>query len=165
MLGSTEISTIRIPIRLPQDFSRQARQQPCLSQLLPNGLVLISGGNNNSSAIGISRRISFLGRASMIQRRIPSRRPRSKINATSGGNQSLLWTGSSLTAGGGTKRSRALYSPDAGTPETWQRATGNMVTARTIHRINLLDDGRVLITGGLDSAGQSVGVGGVVAII
>ena len=58
-----------------------------------------------------------------------------------------------MLAGGGTNEAE-LYTPEMpGTLETWV-ATGNMVTARTSALWNLLDDGRVLIVGGLDSAGN-----------
>ena len=75
------------------------------------------------------------------------------MNATSNGNSILLWTGKFLAMGGGTNEAE-LYTPEMpGTPETWV-ATGNMVSARTGHLWNLLDDGRVLIAGGLNSAGN-----------
>ena len=131
---------------------KQARQSHA-SQLLPNGLVLISGGNNNSSG-DWDIQTHFLSSAELYDPAADTfTATGSKINATGGGSPALLWTGKFLTAGGGTNKAE-LYTPQMpGTLETWV-ATGNMVTARTIHQQNLLDDGRVLMTGGLDSFGN-----------
>ena len=130
----------------------QARQGHS-AWLLPNGLVLVSGGNNNPSG-DWDIQTNFLSSAELYD---PATQTFSTtgnmINATSYGNVIPLWTGKLLVAGGG-KKEAELYTPEMpGTPETWV-ATGNMVTPRTSHLWNLLDDGRVLITGGLDSAGN-----------
>jgi hypothetical protein len=130
----------------------QARQSHA-SQLLPNGLVLISAGNNNTSG-DWDIQTHFLSSAELYD---PAKdaftTTGSKNNATNGGNPILLWTGKFLLAGGGTNEAE-LYTPEMpGTPDTWV-ATGNMVTARTGHLWSTLDDGRVLIVGGLDTTGN-----------
>ena len=130
----------------------QARKSHA-SQLLPNGLVLISGGNNNSSG-DWDIQTHFLSSAELYDLATDTFTTTGSMNnATSNGNPIVLWTGKFLAAGGGTNEAE-LYTPGMpGAPETWV-ATGNMVTARTSHQQNLLDDGRVLMTGGLDSAGN-----------
>jgi hypothetical protein len=121
--------------------------------LLSNGLVLVSGGNNNPSA-DWDVQTNFLSSAELYDPATDTFTTTDNMtNATSNGNAFPLWTGKFLAAGGGTNEAE-LYTPQMpGTLETWV-ATGNMVTARNIAGINMLDDGRVLITGGLDSAGN-----------
>ena len=46
-----------------------------------------------------------------------------------------------------------LFSNDASASGTWE-STGNMITARSNHHQNLLADGRVLMSGGLNNAGN-----------
>ena len=128
------------------------KTKPCLTAIA-NGLVLISGGNNNSSG-DWDIQTHFLSSAELYDPEADTfTATGSKINASGGGSPVLLWTGKFLTAGGGTNEAE-LYTPEMpGTLETWV-ATGNMVTARTNHLWSLLDDGRVLIVGGVDSAGN-----------
>jgi hypothetical protein len=152
VLGSTELYDPDTNKFSTGPTLNQARQSHA-SQLLPNGLVIISGGNNNNSG-NWDIQTHFLSSAELYD---PAKdtftTTGSKTNATSGGNPILLWTGKFLLAGGGTNEAE-LYTPEMpGTIETWV-ATGNMVTARTAQLWSLLDDGRVLMTGGLDSAGN-----------
>jgi WD40 repeat protein len=131
----------------------QARQSHS-SQLLPNGLVLISGGNTTASA-NRDVQTNFLSSAELYDRATNTFTPTgSKINATSGSGATIvLWTGQLLYAGGGTNAAE-LYTPEMpGTPEAWI-ATANLAAARTSHQQNLLGDGRVLLSGGLDAAGN-----------
>jgi WD40 repeat protein len=131
----------------------QARQNHS-SQLLPNGLVIISGGNTTSLAHW-DVQTNFLSSAELYDRATNTFTPTgSKINATSSsGSTIVLWTGKFLAAGGGTNAAE-LYTPGMpGTPEAWV-ATANMGAARTSHQQNLLDDGKVLLSGGLDAAGN-----------
>ena len=118
---------------------------------MPNGLVLIAGGNNSSSG-SWDIQTNFLSSAELYDPATNTfTTTGSKTNATSGGNPIPLWTGKFLLAGGGTNEAE-LYTPQMpGTLETWV-TTGNMVTARTGSLWNLLDDGRVFIVGGLDSS-------------
>ena len=152
MLGSTEIYDPDTNTFTAGPTLNQARQSPS-AYLLPNGLVLVSGGNNNPSG-DWDIQTNFLSSAELYDPATQTfTTTGSKMNATSNGNSVLLWTGKFLVTGGGTNAAE-LYTPEMpGTPETWV-ATGNMVTARTGHLSNLLDDGRVLIAGGLNSAGN-----------
>jgi WD40 repeat protein len=152
VLGSTEIYDPEANTFAPGPALNQARQNPS-AYLLPNGLVLVSGGNNNASAHW-DIQTNFLSSAELFN---PAPQiftaTGSKKNATCNGNSVLLWTGKFLNAGGGTNEAE-LYTPEMpGTPATWV-AAGNMVSARTGHLSNLLDDGRVLITGGLNAGGN-----------
>jgi N-acetylneuraminic acid mutarotase len=136
----------------------QARQSHS-AQLLPNGLLLISGGNNNPSS-NWDIQTDFLSSAELYDRSTNIFTPTgSKNNATSNCCGTVLWTGKFLSAGGGTNEAE-LYNPlMPGTSETWVATTGttpNLPAARTSHQQNLLDDGRLLLSGGLpDSTGTS----------
>ena len=152
VLGSTELYDPESNTFTAGPTLNQARQSPS-AYLLPNGLVLVSAGNNNISG-DWDIQTNFLSSAELYD---PATQifttTGSKMNATSNGNSILLWTGKFLAMGGGTNAAE-LYTPEMpGTPETWV-ATGNMVSPRTGHLWNLLDDGRVLIAGGLNSAGN-----------
>ena len=120
---------------------------------LPNGLLLISGGNNNPSDHW-DIQTSFLSSAELYDPDKNAFTPTGKKNnATSGGNSYLLWTGKLLTAGGGTNKAE-LYTPQMpGTAEIWVGAD-NMHTGRANANYSYLDDGRVLMVGGLDSSGN-----------
>jgi WD40 repeat protein len=152
VLGSTEIYN---------PDSKTFRAGPTLNQArqvhsawpLPNGLVLISGGNNNASGFW-DIQTSFLSSAELYNPAINTfTTTGSKNNATSGGNSYLLWTGKLLAAGGGTNEAE-LYTPEMpGTLETWV-AAANMHTARANTNYFYLDDGRVLMVGGLNSSGN-----------
>ena len=152
VLSSTEIYDPDTNAFTAGPTLKQARQSHA-SQLLPNGKVLIAGGNNNTSG-DWDIQTSFLSSAEIYDPATHTfTTTGSKTNATTGGTFVLLWTGKFLLAGGGTNEAE-LYTPEMpGTLETWV-ATGNMVTARTGHLWNLLDDGRVFIVGGLDSSGN-----------
>jgi hypothetical protein len=130
----------------------QARQGHS-AWVLPNGLVLISGGNNNPSS-DWDIQTGFLSSAELYDLATDTfTATGSKNNATAGGTSSLLWTGKLLAAGGGTNKAE-LYTPRMpGTIETWVSAA-NMNTARANATYYYLDDGRVLMVGGLDSAGN-----------
>ena len=152
VLDSTEFYDPDTKIFTAGPTLNQARQSHS-ARLLPNGLVLISGGNNNPSG-DWDIQTSFLSSAELYDLSTNKfTMTGSKNNPTSGGNSHLLWTGKVLATGGGTNEAE-LYTPEMpGTPETWV-ATGNMITARNSPTYSIIDDGRVLITGGLDSAGN-----------
>jgi hypothetical protein len=130
----------------------QARQSHS-AWVLPNGLVLISGGNNNPSD-DWDIQTSFLSSAELYNPATNTfTTTGSKNNATSGGKSHPLWTGKLLVAGGGTNEAE-LYTPQMpGTVETWV-AANNMHTARANANYAYLDDGRVIMIGGLDSSGN-----------
>lgn len=108
--------------------------------LLPDGKVLMVGGNNSSGNLSgaelydpASGTFSTTGSLSTARR---------EHTAT------LLANGKVLIAGGfGTTtplNSAELYDPTTGT----FTATGNLVTARSLHTATLLSNGKVLFTGG-----------------
>ena len=152
VLGSTELYDPDSNMFTAGPTLNQARQSAS-AYLLPSGLVLVSAGNNNPSGHW-DIQTDFLSSAELYDPATQIFTPTgSKITATSNGNSVLLWTGKLLAMGGGTNAAE-FYTPEMpGTPETWV-ATGNMGSARTGHLWNLLDDGRVLIIGGLNSAGN-----------
>jgi len=136
----------------PRPTLNQARQGHS-AWVLPSGLVLISGGNNDPS-VDWDIQTSFLSSAELYDLATDTFTPTgSKNNAASGGTSYPLWTGKLLVAGGGTNKAE-LYTPEmSGTIETWV-TTGSMSAPRTNSVWYLLDDGRALIVGGLDSAGN-----------
>jgi hypothetical protein len=108
--------------------------------LLPDGTVLIAGGNNQNGPINTaelynSSSASFTSTANMNVARVTH-------TATS------LTTGAVLIVGGlsgtGIVSSAELYDPNAGTFSL----TGSMGTSRHGHTATLLPNGAVLITGG-----------------
>jgi len=152
VLGSTEIYDPDDNTFTAGRTLNQARQSHS-SWVLPNGLLLISGGNNNPSD-DWDIQTSFLSSAELYNPATNTFTPTgSKNNATSAGNSYLLWTGKLLAAGGGTNKAE-LYTPNMeGTLETWVTAA-NMNTARANANYSYLDDGRVIMIGGLDSSGN-----------
>ena len=123
--------------------------------LLANGKVLIAGGgvsgiDDTSTELFDSATASFLVTGSMKAARFGA-------TATLLADGRVLFTGGLGQAGGGLDQGGFLpilntveiYDPATGTFAT----TGNMVVPRMSHTATLLDDGRVLITGGIDSHG------------
>jgi len=118
--------------------------------LMANGKVLITGGGDSSAELFDSATASFSATGSMNAARF-------------GATATLLADGRVLLAGG---RGQAAGGLDAGgflpilnTAEIYDpstgifRTTGNMVVPRITHTATPLDDGRVLITGGIDRHG------------
>jgi hypothetical protein len=154
VLNSTEIYNFDRNAFTSGPTLNQARQTHN-APLLPNGLVLIAGGNNNPS-VDWDIQTNFLSSAELYN---PATNTftltGSKINATSAALPYLLWTGKFMVAGGGTNETE-LYTPEMpGTPETWVNG-GTMAVPRTEALWTGLDDGTVLITGGLDAAGTQL---------
>ena len=154
VLSSTEIYNFDRNAFAPGPNLLQARQSHTF-QLLPNGLVLISGGNSKSSSHW-DVQTNFLSSAELYD---PATNTigatGGKSNATSGALPYLLWTGKYMVAGGGTNETE-LYTPEMpGASETWVNG-GTMAVPRTEALWTALDDGTVLITGGLDAAGNQL---------
>jgi hypothetical protein len=113
--------------------------------LLPDGFVLITGGNNGSGSFATAELYN----------------PTAKTFAATGNmtagrthhTATLLNDGTVLIAGGyngdGTHASAELYTPSAGT----FAATGAMTTGRADHTATLLSNGMVLIAGGYNGNG------------
>jgi len=103
--------------------------------LLPNGQVLIAGGNNTGGSLSSAELYNpatgkFTSTGSMT-------------TAHNGPTATLLSNGQVLIAGGNTSVAE-LYNPATGT----FTATGSMTIARSFHTATLLANGQVLITGG-----------------
>ena len=125
-----------------------------LSILLPNGKVLIAGGNNGASSALASTELydpasnsfaSAAGTATMKTGR-------------SGATATLLPNGKVLIAGGIDAKFNALASIELYDPNTntFAVTTAMMKTAREFAMASLLPDGKVLIAGGSDTAGNNL---------
>jgi flagellar hook assembly protein FlgD len=120
--------------------------------LLPNGKVLITGGNNGGYVYLSSAELydpvagAFTVTGSMST-------PRGRAHAST-----LLANGKVLVTGGNNGStpvsSAELYDPVSGTFSD----TDSMLVARNYHTATLLPDGKVLIAGGSDETGASVAV-------
>jgi N-acetylneuraminic acid mutarotase len=131
--------------------------------LLPDGKVLVAGGNTGVIAVPIEQldATDAFNVQSSAELYDPSTgtwsATGSMVAARSGHTAMLLPDGKVLVAGGntGVQSSAELYDPSTG---TWT-ATGNMVTARSGHTATLLPDGKVLVAGGYDVT-TPPGIGG-----
>ena len=116
------------------------------STLLNNGLVLVTGGHGGSNLSSCELYNPSTGTWSSTG---------SLPNTIWGHTATLLPNGKVLVVGGATTyfgyniiNSCALYDPSTG---QWS-ATGSMSTSRVWHNAILLKDGKVLVSGGLNSA-------------
>ena len=109
--------------------------------LLPNGKVLVAGGNDSS--------FNVLASAELYDPASGTWAPTGSL-ATARGNQTatLLPNGKVLVASGSGDASAELYDPANG---TWA-PTGSLATARNSHTATLLPNGKVLVAGGNDSS-------------
>ena len=113
--------------------------------LLPNGLVLVAGGGNDTD---------LLSSAELYDPALGSWSATGKLNtARYDHTATLLPNGMVLVAGGEDSSfnriaSAELYDPALG---SWT-ATGNLNTARYGHTATLLSNGMVLVAGGVDSS-------------
>ena len=124
--------------------------------LLPNGMVLVAGGENASYSPVVSaelydpssRTFSATGNLTV---------PRAGHTATLLNNGKVLIAGGYQTNGGDALSGAELYDPTTG---TFTAATGSMTAARTYHTATLLQSGKVLIAGGdvisYNARGQSL---------
>jgi hypothetical protein len=114
--------------------------------LLPDGKVLVAGGQNNSGSVSSAE---LYDPASGTWRLTTGSLNDARRNHTA----TLLPNGDVLVAGGvgaGPFLSSAeLYDPASG---TWT-ATGSLNTARFAHTATLLPDGKVLVAGGQSNSG------------
>jgi hypothetical protein len=110
--------------------------------LLPNGKVLVAGGNDQNN---------FLQTAELYDPATGSWTATGNLNtARYYHTATLLPNGKVLVAGGG-GYSAELYDPGSG---SWT-ATGNLNTARDQHTATLLPNGKVLVAGGYSGHGPS----------
>jgi hypothetical protein len=118
--------------------------------LLQNGMVLVAGG--------VPRRFTVLASAELYDPASGTWTARGRLNtARRDHTATLLQNGMVLVAGGAENppaervdvaASAELYDPASG---TWT-ATGNLNTGRVSHTATLLQNGMVLVAGGIDSS-------------
>jgi hypothetical protein len=114
--------------------------------LLNTGKVLIAGWGNATAELFDPTTGKFAATGSMLAARV-------------GHTATLLSTGKVLVTGGISGAPPAttvlaeaeLYDPVAG---TFSQTTGSLASARELHAASLLTDGKVIVTGGLDSTGK-----------
>ena len=129
----------------PTGSMSTAREQHTAT-LLPNGQVLVAGGQNNNVPLA-SAELYNLSTGTWTP-------TGSMTGARAVYTATLLHNGQVLVAGGQTSggailSSAELYDPSTG---TWT-ATGSMSTARRAHTATLLSSGQVLVAGGANSSG------------
>jgi N-acetylneuraminic acid mutarotase len=124
---------------------------------LPNGNVVVAGGENNNGAIASTEVYSTVTSSWSKSGNL--------MTARSGAGAVLLSSGSVLIAGGcisnclgATTATAELYNP---TNRSWS-STGSMATARTYFSMVMLPGGKVLVIGGCTKL-NSNGCGGVTA--
>lgn len=117
--------------------------------LLPNGKVLVAGGNvNDGFGYGTSAELydpssgNWAATGSLANRR-------SAHTATLLPNGKVLVTGGQNAGGASYTASAELYDPSTG---NWTTA-GNLITARGYHTATLLSNGKVLVAGGFTNNG------------
>ncbi len=122
--------------------------------LLPNGLVLITGGLSNSSTVVNTAELynPAAGTNGTFTATGVMTTARAVHTAT------LLPNGKVLVAGGlnfgGYLNTMDLFDPAAGTNGTFSPATSNLIGPFAFHTATLLPSGKVLIAGGNDSGGD-----------
>jgi hypothetical protein len=122
--------------------------------LLPNGLVLITGGLSNSSTIVNTAELynPLAGTNGTFTATGAMTTARAVHTAT------LLPNGKVLVAGGlntgGYLNVMELFDPAAGTNGTFSPTPSNLIGPFTFHTATLLPSGKVLVAGGSDSGGD-----------
>ena len=116
--------------------------------LLNTGKVLVAGWGNATAELFDPATGTFAPTGSMAMARVSH-------TATLLGNGKVLLTGGVQGSGATLKvlAEAELYDPTTG---SFSPTLGSLATAREWHTANLLADGKVLVTGGLDSTGQAI---------
>jgi hypothetical protein len=117
--------------------------------LLPNGKVLVAGGNDQNN--------NYFTSAELYDPASGTWSAAGSLNTRRGSHTAtLLSNGKVLVAAGynntGVIAGAELFDPASGPNGTWT-ATGSLNTARKIHTATLLTNGKVLVVGGIDSTG------------
>lgn len=122
------------------------------ASLLQNGKVLVVGGRNDTDALAATE---------LYNPATNTWFPGPVLdNARSAHTATLLSDGTVLVIGGKNSAGEALnsvvlYTPAVSGPGTWTAKT-NLTTARYAHTATLLPDGKVLVVGGKNTAGDSL---------
>ncbi|HEV8586543.1 MAG TPA: carboxypeptidase regulatory-like domain-containing protein, partial [Methylomirabilota bacterium] len=121
--------------------------------LMPSGKVLVAGGNNSASGHW-DIQSSFLSGAEVYDPATNAFTPTTAMGAPRSMTSAVaLWTGEIMMAGGGPNTAE-LYCPQMPGP-LGTFATGSLGTGRHSHTATLLPNGKVLITGGSPTGGNS----------
>jgi WD40 repeat protein len=116
--------------------------------LLNTGKVLVAGWGNATAELFDPATGTFAATGSMVTARVSH-------TATLLSNGQVLVTGGIQGSGTATTvlAEAELYDPGKG---TFSATAGVLTTAREWHTASLLPDGKVLVTGGLDSTGKAI---------
>lgn len=116
--------------------------------LLDTGMVLVAGWGNATAELFDPATETFAATGSMVTARVSH-------TATLLSNGQVLVTGGIQGSGTATTvlAEAELYDPAKG---TFSATAGVLTTARDCHTASLLSDGKVLVTGGLDSTGKAL---------
>ena len=118
-----------------------------MATLLPNGLVLITGGLSGSTVFNTAELYNPTTQTfTALTATMTS--PRAGHTATLLPNGQVLFTGGSSVFAAGPVNTAELYDPVA---NTFTALTATMTTARAAHTATLLPNGLVLLTGGNSS--------------
>jgi hypothetical protein len=134
------VSADQAPLRAQQSaLSRESRPAGESATVLPDGSVLLIGGETAKAAVAVRRpdgRVIPLATSPLT--------PRAWHTAT------LLADGSVLLAGGVDARGRTIAAPERFVPgtATFEALPADGFAARAHHTATLLTDGRVLLVGG-----------------
>src|SRR5436190_5578150 len=110
------------------------------SVLLPDGRILITGGDGGSGALNSAEFFTPNGTVSTAASMSASRSEHFAVALSDG----RVLVGGGVSSGGGETNSAEIYDPAA---DSWTQ-TGAMTSARANASAALLQDGRVLIAGG-----------------
>jgi N-acetylneuraminic acid mutarotase len=117
--------------------------------LLPNGMVLVAGGENYGSNFTVISSAELYNPASGAWTPTGSlNTPRQNHTATLMPNGMVLVAGGAISSSGVTTNSAELYNPSNG---TWT-VTGSLHAARANHTATLLPNGLVLVAGGANGS-------------
>jgi large repetitive protein len=129
-----------LSLQFQQTGSLATARSSHTATLLPNGKVLVVGGDDSGSCeLYDPASGTWAATGSLIV-------PRSAHTAT------LLLTGKVLVAGGSSVSTTELFDPATG---TWS-ATGSLAQGRWFHTATLLADGKVLVAAGFDGGFNNV---------